>query len=61
MISGLITGSFGISAAIFDPLSTYLVNPHNDSPSIEDKNGDIDDHYYTYDIASKVPAMIRWI
>ena len=60
-ISGIITGSLGISAAIFDPLSTYLVNPDNESPDIEEKNGDIEDHYYTYDIASRVPAMIRWL
>ena len=61
MVSGLITGSLGVSAAFFDPLSTFLVNPDNESPDIEEKNGDIEDHYYHYDIASRSPAMLRWL
>lgn len=61
LISGIIVGAFGLGSAIFNYVATFLVNPENKEADIERTEGDVTDHYYAYDVSSKVPAMLRWL
>ena len=61
LISGIIIGAFGLGAAIFDQISTKLVNPHNEDAHIKVKHGSVTDHYYGYDVSYRVPAMLRYL
>lgn len=61
LISGIIIGAFGLGAAIFDQISSKLVNPDNEDAHIKVKHGSVTDHYYGYDVSYRVPAMLRWL
>ena len=61
LITGVILAFYAWSSAIFDPISTAIINPDNKSPDVKHKNGSVTDHYYSYDIASGTPAMLRFL
>jgi MFS family permease len=57
MISGIIIGGFGFGAFIFGFISFAIVNPDNNSPTIEVPGGKI--FSPLSDEALRVPGMIR--
>mmetsp|Transcript_32581 Transcript_32581/g.56436 ORF Transcript_32581/g.56436 Transcript_32581/m.56436 type:complete len:310 (+) Transcript_32581:3453-4382(+) len=60
-ISGFVVGGFGLGSCIFNLVATRLVNPNNESPSIEEDEGEITYNYFDRDIAENVPSMLRWL
>lgn len=55
LMTGIIIGAYGFGSFGFSLLSTALVNPNGDNPTIEDGNIT----FYTSDVADRVPFMIR--
>lgn len=60
-VSGTIIAGFGFGASIFNLVATSLVNPSNKSTDIKVKDGGVTDHFFSYDVASQVPSMLRWL
>ena len=46
LVSGIIIGGFGFGSFIFDIISTLLVNPNDQKPSIVINNGETKDFYF---------------
>lgn len=58
-VSGLIVGSYAFSGVIFTLLGKYIVNPHNEKPTIKlHENGKLN-KYFVAEIANNVPKMLR--
>lgn len=57
IVSGIIIGGYGFGSFIFSFLSTYLVNPNDEQPSIYDKKNDVT--YFDEKVASRTPMMLR--
>jgi len=55
LMTGIIIGAYGFGSFFFSLLSTKLVNPNKENPTIED--GDIS--FFAPDVANRVPFMIR--
>lgn len=55
MMTGIIIGAYGFGSFIFSLLSSHLVNPNKENPTIN--GGDI--IYFSPDVANRVPYMIR--
>lgn len=60
-ISGIVVGGFGLGSAVFNFVATSLVNPDNESPSIQEDEGGVSYHYFDRHIAENVPKMLRWL
>jgi MFS family permease len=58
-VSGFITCGFGFSSAIFNLVSTALINPDNLKPDIRVEDGNVVNYYYSEEIANRVPNMLR--
>ena len=56
-VSGVILAGFGFSSFIFSLLSTHLVNPNHENPTIEDKATGVT--YFDANVADRVPYMLR--
>lgn len=56
-VTGLIMGAYGMGSFIFNPLSSYLVNPKGKAGSI--KEGDI--AYFKPEIANRVRKLVVYI
>ena len=56
-MSGLLVGSYGLSAFIFSLVSTDLCNPRDIRPKIYDKENDVT--YFDRSVADRVPYMLR--
>ena len=57
-VSGLVVTGFGLGAAIFNQITTAVVNPDNKEPDAGD-DGSLG--YYDWEISSRVPLMLRII
>jgi MFS family permease len=55
LMTGIITGAYGFGSFIFSLISTKLVNPDKENPTIN--GGNIT--YFAPDVADRVPFMIR--
>jgi hypothetical protein len=55
----VIFSGFGFSSAIFNLVTTSIVNPQNLEPDIVVHNGAIFDRYFSEEIAMNVPFMLR--
>lgn len=55
-VTGIIVGAYGFSSFIFNPLITFLVNPDNESATIE-INEDL--KFFDDEVADKVPSGLR--
>ncbi len=51
-MTGIIIGAYGFGSFFFSLLSTKLVNPNKENPSI-------DGTYFAPEVANRVPYMIR--
>lgn len=58
LVSGIISGAYGMSNVVYSFLSTKLVNPENKKATII-INADL--KYFEEDVASRVPEMIRFL
>ena len=56
LVSGIISGAYGMGNIIFSYLSTSIVNPKDAEATIQ-INADL--KYFDEDVASRVPLMIR--
>ncbi|CDW78984.1 UNKNOWN [Stylonychia lemnae] len=59
LVSGIVIGGFGFGSFVFDIISTFLVNPHDEPPSIQVQTGETVQLYFDKDISSKAPDMLR--
>ena len=57
LVTGLTLGGYGFGSFIFAQISTKLVNPNSDNPSIYDEKNDVT--YFDQSVADRVPFMIR--
>ena len=57
LVTGLILGGMGVGGFTFSLLSTKLVNPNNDNPTIYVPESDIT--FFDSSVADRVPFMIR--
>lgn len=55
LMTGIIIGAYGFGSFFFSLLSTKLVNPNKENPTIEAD----DISYFAPDVADRVPFMIR--
>ena len=55
-VTGIITGAYGFSSFIFNPLITFLVNPNNDPATIK-INEDL--KFFDAEVADNVPKSLR--
>jgi len=58
-VSGVIISGFGFGAFVFSYITQAYVNPDNLSPTIVVKNGNVTDHFFTDEVANRVPGMFR--
>ena len=56
-ISGLVLGGYGFGSFIFANVSTWLVNPQNETTTIYDAENDVT--YFGESVANRVPRMIQ--
>jgi OFA family oxalate/formate antiporter-like MFS transporter len=56
-ITGIILAAFGLSASIFNLISTHMINPENKKP--EDKYDGV--KYFDADVAYRYPPTMRWL
>jgi len=57
--NGIIIAAFGMGSAVFNLIATAIVNPDNQPPDLEVNRGKVTEYYYDFDIASRVPEMLR--
>ena len=57
LVTGCILAGYGFSSFIFSLISTKLVNPNHENPTIEDPDTGVT--YYDSDVADRTPFMIR--
>ena len=60
-VTGIVMSAHGLAACFFNPLSTYLINPTNAVPNIPFTQGNITRYYFSPEISSQVPTMLRWL
>lgn len=58
LVSGIISGAYGMGNVIFSYLSTSIVNPHGLDATIEINTDTV---YFAEEVASRVPEMIRYL
>ena len=58
LITGLNYAGLSIGLFIFSELFFFLVNPHNKSPDVVRMNGDIEDKYFSNEIAQNFPRAL---
>lgn len=56
-INGLILAAFGLSASMFNLVSTHMINPENKKP--DDKYDGV--KYFDSDVADRYPPTMRWL
>ena len=61
LITGIVVGAYGFSSFIFTFISTKLVNPNDENPTIVVTNGKETIDYFTADIADNVIIYIYFI
>lgn len=59
LVTGLIVLGYGIGPGALGLLFTFLVNPHNEKPTLTVNRGITEDKLFTYDVAQKVPFALK--
>ena len=59
LVTGLIVLGYGLGPGALGLLFTFLVNPHNEKPSLTVTRGVTQDKLFTYNIAQNVPFALR--
>jgi hypothetical protein len=57
--TGAVFCAFGLGSAIFNAVLTKVVNPDNLHPDIIYQDGNVEEHYYSEEVAERVPLMLK--
>ena len=60
-VTGSISMAFGFATLPFNIIASWIVNPHNLSPTIEVQEGSQTFKYFTSTVADRAPLMLRWL
>ena len=57
-VTGLLMAIFGYGGTVFTMLSTFVVNPDNESSTLQETHGITTHYYFREEIARRTPAML---
>ena len=58
-VTGIVGLGFGLSALVFSPLQTYIINPNN-APAVKEENGTLS-YFVDEEVLEKIPLCLLYM